>query len=199
MEKQKFYLTTAIAYASRKPHIGNTYEIIMTDAVARYKRQRGYDVFFMTGTDEHGQKIEELAKAAIETCGESKAVILGNHGLVTCGKDLKSAYGLACNMEYCAELQYRAMCIGQPNILTKEQMDDVMEEKFHGKLVDYTDVMYYYVSLMENDPNFPERQGCVAVTKELAEILDTLMHREIFEDIINGWLKFCFYYNMLGQ
>ena len=79
------------------------------------------------------------------------------------------------------------------------QMDDVMEEKFHGKLVDYTDVMYYYVSLMENDPNFPERQGCVAVTKELAEILDTLMHREIFEDIINGWLKFCFYYNMLGQ
>ena len=63
MEKQKFYLTTAIAYASRKPHIGNTYEIIMTDAVARYKRQRGYDVFFMTGTDEHGQKIEDLAKA----------------------------------------------------------------------------------------------------------------------------------------
>ena len=64
MEKPKFYLTTAIAYASRKPHIGNTYEIIMTDAVARYKRQRGYDVFFMTGTDEHGQKIEDLAKAA---------------------------------------------------------------------------------------------------------------------------------------
>ncbi len=64
MDKPKFYLTTAIAYASRKPHIGNTYEIIMTDAVARYKRQRGYDVFFMTGTDEHGQKIEELAKAS---------------------------------------------------------------------------------------------------------------------------------------
>ena len=59
--KGKFYLTTAIAYASRKPHIGNIYEIIMSDAVARFKRQQGYDVFFCTGTDEHGQKIENLA------------------------------------------------------------------------------------------------------------------------------------------
>ncbi|MBE6543904.1 MAG: methionine--tRNA ligase [Ruminococcaceae bacterium] len=59
--KGKFYLTTAIAYASRKPHIGNIYEIIMSDAIARFKRQQGYDVFFCTGTDEHGQKIENLA------------------------------------------------------------------------------------------------------------------------------------------
>ncbi len=64
MEKEKFYITTAIAYASRKPHIGNTYEVIMTDAIARYKRMMGYDVFFLTGTDEHGQKIEDLAKEA---------------------------------------------------------------------------------------------------------------------------------------
>ena len=63
-EKPKFYLTTAIAYASRKPHFGNTYEVIMSDAVARYKRARGYDVFFCTGTDEHGQKIETLANEA---------------------------------------------------------------------------------------------------------------------------------------
>lgn len=62
--KPKFYLTTAIAYASGKPHFGNTYEIIMSDAVARYKRMRGYDVYFCTGTDEHGQKIENLAGAA---------------------------------------------------------------------------------------------------------------------------------------
>ena len=62
--KEKFYITTAIAYASRKPHFGNTYEVIMTDAYARYKRARGYDVFFCTGTDEHGQKIENLAKEA---------------------------------------------------------------------------------------------------------------------------------------
>jgi len=60
--KEKFYITTAIAYSSRTPHIGNTYEIVLTDAIARYKRQRGYDVYFMTGTDEHGQKIEEAAK-----------------------------------------------------------------------------------------------------------------------------------------
>lgn len=62
--KEKFYITTAIAYASTKPHFGNTYEVIMTDAVARYKRQRGYDVYFCTGTDEHGQKIEMKAKDA---------------------------------------------------------------------------------------------------------------------------------------
>ena len=63
-DKEKFYITTAIAYTSRKPHIGNSYEIVMTDAIARYKRMQGYDVFFCTGTDEHGQKIEEYAKAA---------------------------------------------------------------------------------------------------------------------------------------
>ena len=55
--KDKYYITTAIAYTSRKPHIGNTYEIVLTDAIARFKRYQGYDVFFLTGTDEHGQKI----------------------------------------------------------------------------------------------------------------------------------------------
>ncbi len=60
--KGKYYITTAIAYTSRKPHIGNTYEIVLTDAIARFKRYLGYDVCFCTGTDEHGQKIEELAK-----------------------------------------------------------------------------------------------------------------------------------------
>ena len=58
----KYYITTAIAYTSRKPHIGNTYEIVLTDAIARFKRLIGKDVFFLTGTDEHGQKIEECAK-----------------------------------------------------------------------------------------------------------------------------------------
>ncbi|MBR5614492.1 MAG: methionine--tRNA ligase [Clostridia bacterium] len=62
MEKKKFYLTTAIAYTSRKPHIGNTYEVVLSDAIARFKRYQGYDVFFLTGTDEHGQKIQQLAE-----------------------------------------------------------------------------------------------------------------------------------------
>ena len=83
--KPKYYITTAIAYASKKPHFGNTYEIIMTDAVARYKRERGYDVFFCTGTDEHGQKIENCAKEAGVTpqqyvdgvAGEIKAIFDG--------------------------------------------------------------------------------------------------------------------------
>ncbi len=61
--KEKFYITTAIAYASSKPHIGNAYDIVLADMIARYKRQMGYDVYFMTGSDEHGQKIEEKAKA----------------------------------------------------------------------------------------------------------------------------------------
>ena len=64
MCNKPFYLTTAIAYASQKPHFGNTYEVILSDAVARWRRQQGYDVFFMTGTDEHGQKIENCAKDA---------------------------------------------------------------------------------------------------------------------------------------
>ena len=62
--KKPYYITTAITYTSGRPHIGNTYEIILTDAIARYKRQQGFDVFFQTGTDEHGQKIEEKAKEA---------------------------------------------------------------------------------------------------------------------------------------
>ncbi len=65
--KGKYYITTAIAYTSGKPHIGNTYEIIMADAIARYKKADGYDVYFMTGTDEHGQKIEERARQAGQT------------------------------------------------------------------------------------------------------------------------------------
>ena len=64
MAKEKYYMTTAIAYTSGKPHIGNTYEIVLADAIARYKRYQGYDVFFQTGTDEHGQKIELKAQDA---------------------------------------------------------------------------------------------------------------------------------------
>ena len=62
MDKKKFYMTTAIAYTSGKPHIGNTYEIVLADSIARFKREQGYDVFFQTGTDEHGQKIELKAE-----------------------------------------------------------------------------------------------------------------------------------------
>lgn len=70
MDKKKYYITTAIAYTSGKPHIGNTYEAILADSIARFKRQQGYDVFFQTGTDEHGQKIELKAAEAGVTCKE---------------------------------------------------------------------------------------------------------------------------------
>lgn len=69
---------------------------------------------------------EALAEAAMGVCGKSDAVLLGNHGIVVCGKSIESAYSLARNMEYIAELQYRAMCIGKPNVLTDEQMAEVM-------------------------------------------------------------------------
>ena len=63
-EKKPYYISTAIAYTSAKPHIGNTYEIVLADAIARFKRQQGYDVYFQTGTDEHGLKIQQKAEAA---------------------------------------------------------------------------------------------------------------------------------------
>ena len=82
MEKQRYYISTAIAYTSGKPHIGNTYEVVLADAIARFKRQQGYDVYFQTGTDEHGQKIELKAEEAGVTpkefvdgvAGEVKAI-----------------------------------------------------------------------------------------------------------------------------
>lgn len=76
-EKEKYYITTAIAYSSKLPHLGNDYEIVMTDAIARYKRSCGYDVFMLTGTDEHGQKIEEEAAKAGKTPAEYVAEISG--------------------------------------------------------------------------------------------------------------------------
>ena len=69
MDKKKFYITTPIYYPSDKLHIGHTYCTVATDAMARYKRLTGYDVMFLTGTDEHGQKIEDKAKAAGERSG----------------------------------------------------------------------------------------------------------------------------------
>ena len=65
MEKKNYYISTAIAYTSGKPHIGNTYEIVLADAIARYKRLQGYDVYFQTGTDEHGEKRELKAEAGV--------------------------------------------------------------------------------------------------------------------------------------
>ena len=82
---------------------------------------------------------------------------------------------------------------------TYYSMDDVLAGRYHGIVENFTDEMLKYVAAMENDiVNNPERQGCVAVTRELALILDTLITREVFEDVQNGWLKFCFYYDILG-
>lgn len=77
---------------------------------------------------------QELADVAIESCGNGKAVLLANHGLLTCGPNLGKAFGLAVNMEFCAEMQYRAMCVGEPVVLSDEEMDRVMEKfKTYGQ------------------------------------------------------------------
>ena len=76
--KEKYYISTAIAYTSGKPHIGNTYEIVLADAIARFKRLQGYDVYLQTGTDEHGEKIELKAKDAGVT---PKEFVYQNHQL----------------------------------------------------------------------------------------------------------------------
>ena len=76
----------------------------------------------------------ELANDAVKYCGDGDAVLLANHGIMVCGKNLKSTFGLAKNLEYIAELQYRAMCIGKPNVLTKAEMDEVFESfKSYGQ------------------------------------------------------------------
>ena len=76
----------------------------------------------------------ELAQAAMKVCGESDAVLLGNHGIVVCGKSISSAFSLARNCEYIAQLQYQAMCIGNPNVISGAQMDEVMEKfKSYGQ------------------------------------------------------------------
>ena len=79
-DKKKFYLTTAIAYTSGKPHIGNTYEVVLADSIVRFKRQQGYDVRFQTGTDEHGQKIENKAFENMQTPKEFVDEISGTGG-----------------------------------------------------------------------------------------------------------------------
>lgn len=82
----------------------------------------------------HGFGTTELAKDTVKYCGDGNAVLLANHGILVCGKNLMSAFSLAENLEYVAELQYRAMCIGKPNVLTKEQMDAVFESfKSYGQ------------------------------------------------------------------
>ena len=83
--KEKYYITTAITYTSGKPHIGNTYEIVLADSIARFKRQEGYDVYFQTGTDEHGQKIQEKAEKLGGICrpgGRGSEAHLGQDELI---------------------------------------------------------------------------------------------------------------------
>ena len=123
MDKKTFYITTPIYYPSDKLHIGHTYSTVAADTMARYKRLRGYDVFFLTGTDEHGQKIEDIAKAA----GEGIKVVDSREGVanqaIRVGSNVESTnfelkdlppdmtfYVTSCNAR--EEEEYRTLCRG---------------------------------------------------------------------------------------
>ena len=96
--KGKYYMTTAITYTSGKPHIGNTYEIILTDAIARFKRQMGYDVYFLTGSDEHGQKVQDLANlrglvmAEVSELDEKMEDVLRKYYVQNVTEELKNTF-----------------------------------------------------------------------------------------------------------
>lgn len=132
------------AFYRHKPHVRSvvhTHSVFCTTfAVLGQPIRAVHYVIGDAGTAEvpcapyHTFGTPELAEAALEACGDGDAVLLGNHGLVVCGRDLKSAYGLACNMEYIAELQYRALCVGTPHVLSAGQMAEAMERfKTYGQ------------------------------------------------------------------
>ena len=132
------------AFYRHKPHVRSvvhTHSVFCTTfAVLGQPIRAVHYVIGDAGTAEvpcapyHTFGTPELAEAALEACGDGDAVLLGNHGLVVCGRDLKSAYGLACNMEYIAELQYRALCVGTPHVLSAVQMAEAMERfKTYGQ------------------------------------------------------------------
>lgn len=130
MDKKKYYITTAIAYTSGKPHIGNTYEAVLADSIARFKRQQGYDVFFQTGTDEHGQKIELKAAEAGVTCKEFVDNVAG---------EIKSIWDLM-NTSY------------DKFIRTTDEVHEKQVQKIFKKLYDQGDIYKGYYEGMYCTP-----------------------------------------------
>lgn len=185
-EKPKYYITTAIAYASSKPHIGNVYDIIMADAIARYKRQRGYDVFLCTGTDEHGQKIElKAAEAGItpkefvdNISGQIKAVWDGmnvsyNRFIRTTDPDHEAAIGHIFQKFYEQGDIYKDAyegwyCTPCESFITDSQLVDgkcpdcgrevirTKEEAYYFRMSKYADWLIDYI---ESHPGFIEPEA----------------------------------------
>lgn len=185
-EKPKYYITTAIAYASSKPHIGNVYDIIMADAIARYKRQRGYDVFLCTGTDEHGQKIElKAAEAGItpkefvdNISGQIKAVWDGmnvsyNRFIRTTDPDHEAAIGHIFQKFYDQGDIYKDAyegwyCTPCESFITDSQLVDgkcpdcgrevirTKEEAYYFRMSKYADWLIDYI---ESHPGFIEPEA----------------------------------------
>ena len=132
MEKQRYYISTAIAYTSGKPHIGNTYEVVLADAIARFKRQQGYDVYFQTGTDEHGQKIELKAEEAGVTPKEFVDNVSG---------EIKRIWDLM-NTSYdkfirTTDKDGKCPDCGRPCVPAKEEAYFFKMSKYADKLIDY--------------------------------------------------------------
>ena len=148
MEKQRYYISTAIAYTSGKPHIGNTYEVVLADAIARFKRQQGYDVYFQTGTDEHGQKIELKAEEAGVTpkefvdnvSGEIKRIWdLMNTSYDKYKGHYEGMYCTPCESFFTESQLVDGKCpdCGRPCVPAKEEAYFFKMSKYADKLIDY--------------------------------------------------------------
>ena len=150
--KEKYYITTAIAYTSGKPHIGNTYEAILADSVARFKRYQGYDVFLQTGTDEHGQKIEEKAAAA----GVSPKAFVDGVADYVCNNDV-------------ADIDALVSAKNQETVEATAKIGEKISIRRFAKYIAENGIVESYIHMGGKVGVLVEIEGCTCdATKELA-------------------------------
>lgn len=180
---EKFYITTAIAYTSKKPHIGNSYEIVLTDAIARYKRMQGYDVFFLTGTDEHGQKIEECANGAGESCKQYVDKV---------ANEIKNICDLL-NTTYDHFVRttddYHQKCV-QKIFKKLYDQDDIYKSEYEGLYC--TPCESFWTESQLNEGQCPDCGGPVKKAKEEAYFLRLSKYQKQLEQFIESNDKFIY-------
>ncbi len=176
-DKGKFYITTAIAYTSRKPHIGNSYEIVLTDAIARYKRLQGYDVFFLTGTDEHGQKIENYAKDAGVTPKEYVDKVAGEI------RDICDLLGTSYDKFIRTTDGYHEKVV-QKIFKKLYEQDDIYKSEYEGLYC--TPCESFWTESQLVDGKCPDCGGEVKPAKEEAYFLRLSKYQKQLEDFIES-------------
>ena len=183
VEKGKYYITTAIAYTSRKPHIGNSYEIVLTDALARYKQMQGYDVFFLTGTDEHGQKIEEYAKVAGLEPQKYVDKVAGEI------RDICDALNTTYDKFIRTTDDYHEACV-QKIFKKLYDQDDIYKSEYEGLYC--TPCESFWTEGQLSDGKCPDCGGEVKHTKEEAYFLRLSKYQKQLEEYIESNEKFIY-------